>query len=145
MPGLLNIGEMGALALHVMVELSLQRETNPDARTPVTELAEKMHASVHTAQKVARRLIQSGLVDGSRGASGGLRLARDPESISMLQIIESVDGPIRCNGCLFANRVCPAGERCAFEQLTGGLEGMIRNHFTTTSLADLCGMTAQPQ
>lgn len=143
MAGLLNIGEMGALALHVLVELTILAEENPEGKRTVQEMAEKLHASVHTLQKVARRLVMLGIVEGTRGVKGGLRLVGDPRKISMLRVIEGVEGKICCNGCMFAKRVCPKGA-CAFEGITGVLEKNLRTFFATTSLADLAAKTSGP-
>lgn len=137
MAGLLNVGEMGALALHVMVELTRLRESDPEARLTAQELAEKLHASVHTLQKVTRRLIVLDLIEGTRGVNGGLRLAADPATVSMLQVVEGVEGKIRSNGCLFARRVCPPDCACVFEGLTGVMEKQLRATFGNTSMTDL--------
>ena len=137
MAGLLNVGEMGALALHVAAELAVLREEDSDGRRTAQELAEKLHASVHTLQKVTRRLIMMGIVEGTRGVNGGLRLTADPARVTMLEIIESVEGRVCSNGCMFAKRVCPEDGTCVFEGLTGVMEKMIRDYFSGTTLADL--------
>lgn len=144
MAGLLNVGEMGALALHVLVELAVLREQDPEARRTAQEIAEKLHASVHTLQKVTRRLIMMGLIEGARGVNGGLRLAGDQRGVTMLEVIEGVEGKTCANGCMFAKRVCPANCDCVFEGMTGKMEKMVREYFATTTLADLCTMTTQP-
>lgn len=143
MAGLLNVGEMGALALHVMVELAIVKGQDSEARRTAHELAEELHASVHTLQKVVRRLVLAGLVEGTRGANGGLRLTGDAASVSMLTVLESVEGPIRPNGCLFAKRVCPEGGQCRFHCVTSGMERSIKDYFTKTTIADLCHEATQ--
>ena len=143
MAGLLNIGEMGALALHVLVELAVLRERDPEARRPVQEIADKLQASVHTLQKVTRRLITMGLVEGTRGANGGVRLVADLRAVTMLAVIEGIEGRICSNGCMFAKRVCPPGGTCVFEGLTGVMEKKVRDYFTGTTVADLCAMAMQ--
>lgn len=137
MAGLLNVGEMGAIALHVLVELAALRKENRDAKYTAQELAEKLHASVHTLQKVVRRLIQMGLIEGVRGAKGGLFLLVDPKDVTMLRIIEGVEGRVCANGCLFAKRVCPPGAGCVFGGVTGHLEKSLREYFAGTTIADL--------
>ena len=144
MAGLLNVGEMDALALHVLVELAMLREEDSDARKTAQDMAEKLHASVHTLQKVARRLIMLGLVEGTRGASGGLRLLRNPEEITMLQVLEGVEGKRCSNGCLFARRVCPAASACMFEGVTGIMEKKVRDYFAGATLAELRDAAVQP-
>lgn len=144
MAGLLNVGEMGALGLHVLVELAVLRAENPEERITVQAIAEKLHASVHTLQKVTRRLIMMEMVEGTRGANGGLRLAVDPGKVNMLQVIEGVEGRVCSNHCMFAKRVCPAGGKCVFEGMTGVLEKKMRDYFVGTTLADLRDMAMHP-
>lgn len=137
MAGMVNIGEMGALALHVLVELAVLREEDPAARRTIQHIAGRLRASSHTLQKVSRRLIMMELIDGARGASGGLRLAVDPGRISLLEVIEGVEGKFDRNNCMFAKRVCPPSARCAFAQIAGNMEQMLRRHFSATTIADL--------
>ncbi len=138
MSGLLNVGEMGALALHVMVEMAVVKSEDAAARRTAQELALGLDASVHTLQKVIRRLVLAGFLDGQRGANGGLRLVGDGNDVTMLQIIECVEGPVRANGCLFAKRVCAEGSACRFHAVTGVLEKSIRDYFGKTTINDLC-------
>lgn len=138
MAGLLNVGEMGALALHVMVELAVLKEQDPAARRTAQELAKDLHASVHTLQKVLRRLVLADLVEGTRGANGGIRLTGDATAVSMLNVLESVEGQVKANGCLFAKRVCPESGQCRFHCVTSAMEQNIKDYFTKTTIADLC-------
>lgn len=137
MNALLNLGEMGALAMHAMAALAEKREMDPEARTSVTELANGFSASIHTLHKVVSKLVIAGFVDSARGPAGGVRLAIAPQSIRLLDILEVMEGGLVPNGCLFAKRVCPPDVPCSFSCLTEGLEQTIRNYFTTTTLADL--------
>ncbi|MCC8180977.1 MAG: Rrf2 family transcriptional regulator [Planctomycetes bacterium] len=137
MAGLLNIGEMGALALHVLAELAALKQADADARMTAQEIAEKLHASVHTLQKVTRRLIMEGLVEGTRGANGGLQLGADADSINLLRIVETVEGKAQGHGCLFNKKVCSPGAPCAFGRLTRDLENSVRTYLSETTLADL--------
>ncbi len=138
MSGLLNVGEMGALALHVMVELAVVKNSDEDARRTAQELALGLDASVHTLQKVVRRLVLDGLLDGQRGANGGVRLVGDGSDVTMLRVVECVEGPVRANGCLFARRVCAEGTACRFHDVTRVLEKNIRDYFGNTTINDLC-------
>jgi Predicted transcriptional regulator len=140
MAGLVNIGEMGALALHLLTELAAVKDADRDAKLAVKDFAEFLHASHHTLHKVARRLVKAGFADGARGAGGGLRLLADPADITMLQAIEEVEGKIHCNDCMFAKRVCPSDAKCPFSALTSGMDSAIRNYLQKTTIADLCRM-----
>ena len=144
MAGILNIGEMGALALHILTELALLRQENPEGRHTVQHIAGDLQASAHTLQKVARRLIMMQLIEGTRGAAGGLRLVANPKRITLLQVLEGVEGKFNSNGCMFAKRVCPSRARCAFAGVTENMEKMVREYFAATTIAELCSVAAQP-
>lgn len=64
--------------------------------------------------KVVQALVRGGFVRTLRGARGGIQLARDPGRITLRQVVEAVEGPIRLNRCLLVpgecalERVCPA-------------------------------------
>lgn len=137
MPGFLNMGEMSALALHTMTQLANVHFADKDGRLSVVALSERLEASRHTLHKVVTRLVNAGLVDSARGPSGGIRLSQPPDRITILQVIEAVEGRITANGCLFEQRVCPSGAQCAFASLTCGMENHIREYFTKTNLVDL--------
>lgn len=137
MAGFLNVGEMSALALHAMARLAEMAKRDSAARVSVVELASLLASSRHTLHKVMTRLVAAELVDSARGPSGGVKLAVPAEKITVLAMVEAVDGKIISNGCMFSPRVCPAGKPCAFPGLTCGLENRIRDYFQNTSLADL--------
>ena len=58
------------------------------------ELAELAGLEAPTVAKVLKPLAQAGLVDGFRGANGGYRLARDAAEISLVEIVEAMEGPL---------------------------------------------------
>ncbi len=137
MAGILNIGEMGALALHALAALAKLREDSPDERLTVQELAGSFQASVHTLQKVMQRLSVLGYAEAVRGPKGGLKLAVDPEKTTLLQVLEGVEGRMDSHGCLLNKRACPDGCTCIFANLTKTMVTEVRSYFATTTLADL--------
>jgi len=54
----------------------------------------------------------AGLLHTSRGAHGGVTLARDPKDITMLEVIEAIDGPIQLNQCVGESGVCSFEDNC---------------------------------
>jgi Rrf2 family iron-sulfur cluster assembly transcriptional regulator len=62
--------------------------------------------------KIFQQFAKLGMVDSSRGASGGFTLGRPAEDISLLEIIEAVEGPIRLNRCLLAEGACGRDTVC---------------------------------
>jgi Rrf2 family protein len=93
----------------------------------VLDLAERNHGGVERSDDVARRqvvprayftkvvqaLVRAGYVRTLRGARGGIQLARDPDAITLRQVIEAVEGPIYLNRCLSHPGECSLERACA--------------------------------
>ncbi len=137
MAGLLNISEMGALALHTMLQVANRKQQGFDSWLSVGDLAVDLHASRHTLHKVTKMLVQAGFLESTRGPSGGVRLRAEPRDIRIVDIIEAVEGPLAENGCLFERRVCSPGAVCQFCGITTDLQHQIWGYFVGTTLEDL--------
>jgi Rrf2 family protein len=67
--------------------------------------------------KIISQLSISGLINTSRGASGGVSLARGPEKISLLDVVEAIDGPITLNECTKDPSSCLFGDSCPLHEI----------------------------
>ncbi|MFZ5979412.1 MAG: RrF2 family transcriptional regulator [Candidatus Zixiibacteriota bacterium] len=67
-----------------------------DDRHPVLarEIADKFKMPYDSTLKILRQLAQAGLVTPHRGCRGGFTLVREAEAISLLDVVEAVDGPV---------------------------------------------------
>lgn len=69
---------------------------NPDMGPQATAiLAERLDIPLAFLHQIGRSLIQAGLIKASPGPGGGLRLNKAPEEISLRQVLEVLEGPIR--------------------------------------------------
>jgi Rrf2 family protein len=62
--------------------------------------------------KIISQLSLAELVTTHRGAGGGVTLARPPSDISLLQVIEALEGPVHLNRCLIEPEACPQNGHC---------------------------------
>jgi Rrf2 family protein len=62
--------------------------------------------------KIISQLSIAGLLNTSRGARGGVSLAREPKEISVLDVVEAIDGPILLNECIGSNKPCVFEDDC---------------------------------
>ncbi len=62
--------------------------------------------------KIFQDLARSGLVVSHRGAKGGFALAREPNNITLRQVIEAIEGPIALSPCLDERVGCELSETC---------------------------------
>ena len=77
-----------------------------------TELADLAGLEPPTVAKVLKPLAQAGLVEGFRGAGGGYRLARDAAAISLVEIVEAMEGPLGMTECSLHDGACGIEQSC---------------------------------
>jgi len=78
----------------------------------VSQVAEVQCLPESYLAKIFQDLSRSGLVVSYRGAKGGFVLARDPNEITLRQVIEAVEGPIALSPCLDERMGCEQSETC---------------------------------
>jgi len=88
------------------------------ARAPVSErvhgptLARAIDAPESFVSKVLQLLVQAGLITSQRGMRGGFQLARHAEDISLLEVVEAIEGPTQINLCVPQGPNCDRKEWC---------------------------------
>jgi Rrf2 family protein len=85
---------------------------NGDGRAPTSKIAEEMKIPPSFLAKIVSQLSVAGVLATSRGARGGVALARSPGEISLLEVIEAIDGPITLNECVPDRSACVFGKDC---------------------------------
>jgi len=79
---------------------------------PFREIASRMEVPKDFLAKILKVLAKKDLVVADRGAHGGYRLSRPPGEISMLDVIEAVEGPIHVNVCTDLKESCNLSPTC---------------------------------
>ena len=107
MPSILRISEAASMAMHTMVILSGSGGKTMSARA----IAGRLNASEAHLAKVMQRLARAGLVRSTRGPKGGFVLSRNGDEITLLDVYQSIEGPLPDDGCLFEKPSC-TGNGC---------------------------------
>ncbi|RME06396.1 MAG: Rrf2 family transcriptional regulator [Anaerolineae bacterium] len=81
-------------------------------RAATSRIAEDQHIPPSFLAKIISQLSIAGLLHTSRGARGGVALARQPHEISLLDVVEAIDGPIRLNECVTEDGLCTFEKNC---------------------------------
>ena len=63
--------------------------------------------------KILQPLIKAGIVNSQRGVGGGFLLAKDPEDITMLDILQAEEGQLKLNHCLVDQDFCQRDAYCS--------------------------------
>ena len=102
------------------------------------QLAELTGLNQPTVAKVAKTLVVAGLLDTHRGVHGGYRLARKAAMISVVQIVEAMEGPIAVNDCVEgAQDPCMVSSCCFMSRNWNRVNLAVRNALNDVSLEDL--------
>ena len=83
-----------------------------DSRASTSQIAEEQHIPPSFLAKIISQLSVAGLLHTSRGARGGVSLAKEPDQIALLDVVEAIDGPILLNECVIDKSACSFSEDC---------------------------------
>ncbi|MCX7654976.1 MAG: Rrf2 family transcriptional regulator [Treponemataceae bacterium] len=111
---IVHFSDASMLGIHALMYLAQHR----GERVQTKEIANYLGISENHLAKVMQSLVRNQMVYSIKGPSGGFLLAKEPENISLKDIIEIVDGPLQANFCPFS-KACNA-EHCIFgSEITG--------------------------
>src|SRR5512135_1502464 len=74
--------------------------------TMVDEISKEMNIPKSFLAKILQKLAKASLVKSYRGVKGGFELSRAPEEISLLGVIEAIQGPVAMNICALDSSLC---------------------------------------
>ena len=89
----------------------------PDERAATSQVAKEQRIPPSFLAKIISQLSIAGLLHTSRGARGGVALARPPKDINLLDVVEAIDGPIYLNECVNDNGGCGFGDDCPLKPI----------------------------
>lgn len=104
-----------------------------------SEVSEKMKIPKQYLVTTSRKLKEAGLIAAAPGVRGGYFLARPPEEITLLDVIQVTEGTIRINRCLEHDKFCSrfATEDCAVRQVYEDLQLSVEDMLSNVTMADL--------
>ncbi|MFT4569975.1 MAG: Rrf2 family protein [Hyphomicrobiaceae bacterium] len=120
--------------------LQVARHEGPDPM-PTAQIAEREGLTPEYTAKLMRLLRQGDLVHSTRGASGGYRLGREPETISVWNVLEVLGGGFFqdafCEEHSGALRDCAHSTNCSLRAVWRGLDSLVRTALSAITLEDL--------
>ncbi len=103
-------------AVRIMIFMST---LPPATRIAVSDVARGIAAPESFVSKILQQLVQRGMVASHRGTGGGFELAVDPNNISLLDVVEMVEGPLQINLCLGGEPSCDRKSWCGAHPIWG--------------------------
>ncbi len=119
------------------VRAILHLARNGDQRTATSMIAEKQRIPPSFLAKIVSQLSIAGLLHTSRGARGGVVLARAAKDITLLEVIEAIDGPIHLNECVGEKGACTFDDDCPLRPVWCDAQEELVGKLKNTNFADM--------
>jgi cysteine desulfurase len=130
----LELTTKGRYAVMAMADLAGHAE---DSATPLSVVAERQSLPLSYLEQLFVPLRRAGLVESARGRSGGYRLAKAANEISVGDIMDAVEEDTRFTRCSHNDPRCSAGTPCVTHGLWSALSEVTGQFLTSVSLADV--------
>lgn len=121
-------------ALRAMIHLGRMSNEGP---VSTRDLAKKEDISYQLACKLMQRLSKEELVRSRLGPTGGFELGKEVSKINLLEIIETIQGPLVLNRCTTNERRCKRLPECPVNTRLCELQEYIEKYLGDVTLADL--------
>jgi Rrf2 family protein len=118
----------------LMVALAKQGDEKPQ---PTSALAEALDIPLPFLHQIGHALMQAKLIKASPGPRGGIRLARPAGEISLLDIVETLEGSLTVIPCAVCQDDCDRKAVCYSRLAWDSLQNVVTDHLAKIHLTDL--------
>ena len=118
-------------ALRALTRLALAGDS-----MPVSALAEAEDVPPDFLRKIMQRLHRAGIVESCQGPFGGYRLARPARQLSVLDVIEAVQGPLVITECISRQEICSRIDYCPFRRRLSALMAELNAKLAKVPISD---------
>ena len=108
-----------------------------DQLVAAASIGDAMELPTGFLQQVLRELQRAGLVTSRPGPTGGFALARPAEEISVLQIVEAMEGPLRSSECALRGGPCHWNDVCALHWVWSSARDALCDELSGATLAEV--------
>ena len=129
------ISTKGRYAIRLMVDLARQ---DRERFTPLGEVADRQCISKLYLEIILKKLVAAKLIVGKSGKSGGYKLTKDPEKITVLEILDLMEGTVAPVACLAKGaKTCAFRKKCSTIAMWTEYDKMTKEFFGKKTIADL--------
>lgn len=129
----MEITKKAEYAISALLELAM----NPGQYISSKEIASRQNIPANFLPQIVALLGNRGWVEGMRGPGGGVRLIGDPHRISVLEIVELIEGPIAITKCLSIGGSCTREDNCPLNPVWRKAQNAMLSVLAQTTLADV--------
>ena len=130
----MKISTKGRYGLRILIDLAIHDQNKPRL---VRDIAESQQISEKYISRLIIDLRRARLVRSVRGVKGGFFLARSPNEITLLDILETMEGTISIVDCVMAPEKCPQCNGCGVRGIWQRLNDGIRDQMRSITFAEI--------
>ena len=130
----MKISTKGRYGLRILMDLAIHQSEKPRL---IRDIAKSQQISEKYISRLVIALRKAGMIRSVRGVNGGFHIAMKPEDITLLDVIEAMEGPLSIVDCVSTPRKCSRSDNCAPREIWCKLNGDIRELMRGTTLADI--------
>ncbi len=130
----MRISTKGHYGLRSLIDVALNQAQGP---VTLNDIAKRQSISVKYLWQVLNPLKTSGFLKVTRGINGGYVLARQPDKITMLDVLTALEGPISILKCLTQEEACPRARSCVARTVWADVNRVVEKALADTTLAKL--------
>lgn len=130
---MLRFSKKADYALMAMKHLAIGPARHASARS----IAQRYRIPLELMAKILQSLVRTGLLRSRHGIRGGYELARTPSAISVLEVIQAIDGPLSLTSCSETDHCCAQFRSCCIRDPLWQIRDRIMQTLRSFSIFDL--------
>ena len=108
-----------------------------DGLSQARQIAAEMEIPYKFLTQILAELVAEGLLEAKHGPGGGYRLARAASGITLLDVVEAIEGPAIVSECVMRDGLCDSGKPCSVHDTWVRAQSALARELSSTTLADL--------
>ena len=130
----MKLSTRGQYGTRALLELALHQGEAP---VLLKDIAQRQQISLPYLEHLITPLIAGGIVRSTRGAKGGVSLAKPPQKIRLSEVIQLLEGSTAPVECVNNPETCSRSESCVTRDIWGELKKAMDGVLESTTLQDL--------
>ena len=139
----MKISAKARYGLRILLDIALNE--TPERPRLMKEICEAQDLSEKFTSRLVIPLREHGMIHSQRGKQGGFRLAKAPADISLLSIIECLQGPISLLDCLADRKSCERTKVCPSRLIWGDVNTAVKNALASITLESVIHRIAREE
>lgn len=112
----------------------------PNQLVSTSQIAEEQHIPPSFLAKIISQLSVAGVLQTARGARGGVAMAKPAAQVTLLEVVEAIDGPILLNQCVNDEHACNFGQECPLQPVWCNAQSELIQRLSETNFGQFANL-----